>query len=503
MNLSKNTKAVALIAAVLVVSIIAALNLVPPNGRELAVKLRKNVVRITVTRNSGQDTGFGFVVGERDNKLYVATAKHVILGKDSPDMEIKKIEAQFFEEQGKRFRALHLDIEKQGIDLALLEVPKPFPGYEWEKDAFCFDYGENEEVWFVGRKNEWWVPSKQRIGSINKIDHAEASIRADISVSPGTSGAPLLTKNGIVGMIVEEDGNTMEAFAVQIDKIRQLVQGWNYPWNKREVRTTETTTTIRPTTSTTGATTTTVPPNSSITNSIGMKFVYIQPGSFMMGSPESEPKRDDDEKQHKVRLTKGFHMQTTEVTQGQWKAVMGSNPSYFEDCGNDCPVEQVSWNDVQKFIKKLNKKEKSDKYRLPTEAEWEYAARAGTSTAFSFDKCLSTDQANYDGKYPLKNCPKGEYRKKTLPVASFAPNAWALHDMHGNVWEWCQDWYGEDYPSGAVTDPGGPSTGSGRILRGGSWNYYARNCRAAARSRITPDYRGRNLGFRLVRLPGQ
>jgi len=502
MNLSKNiTKAVVLIAA-LVALIIAALNLIPPNGRELAVKLKKNVVRITVTQNSGQVTGFGFVVGERDNKLYVATAKHVILGKDSPDMEIKKIEAEFFEEQGKRFRALHLDIEKKGIDLALLEVPKPFPGYEWEKDVFCFDYGEDDEVWFVGRENEWWVPSRKLTGSINRIDSVDATIRTDIiSVRPGTSGAPLLTKNGIVGMIVE-DGNSMEAFAVQIDKIRQLVQGWNYPWNKREVRTTETTTTTRPT-STTRATTATVPPNSPITNSIGMKFVYIQPGSFMMGSPESEPKRDDDEKQHKVRLTKGFHMQTTEVTQGQWKAVMGSNPSGFKDCGNDCPVEQVSWNDVQKFIKKLNKKEKSDKYRLPTEAEWEYAARAGTSTAFSFGKCLSTDQANYDGRYPLKNCPKGEYRRKTLPVASFAPNAWGLHDMHGNVWEWCQDWYGEDYPSGAVTDPGGPSTGSVRVLRGGSWRNGAGYCRAAVRYRDTPDVRFRSIGFRLVRLPGQ
>ena len=246
-------------------------------------------------------------------------------------------------------------------------------------------------------------------------------------------------------------------------------------------------------------------PEKALTNSLGMKFVYIPPGEFMMGSPESEPGRDDNEKQHKVTLTKGFHMQTTEVTQGQWKAVMGSNPSDFKDCGNDCPVENVSWDDVREFIRKLNRKEGTDRYRLPTEAEWEYACRAGTTTPFSFGRCLSTDQANYNGRYPLENCPKGEYREKTLPVASFAPNAWGLHDMHGNVWEWCQDWYGEDYPSGAVTDPGGPSTGSVRVLRGGSWFNDAGSCRAAIRGRDTPDVRGRNLGFRLVlvRLPGQ
>ena len=205
-----------------------------------------------------------------------------------------------------------------------------------------------------------------------------------------------------------------------------------------------------------------------IKNDLGMEFVYIPPGSFSMGSPSSEPKRDGDEKQHRVTLTKSFYLQTTEVNQGQWEAVMGNNPSRFKDCGRNCPVERVSWNDIQEFIKKLNAREGANIYRLPTEAEWEYAARAGTTTPFSFGSCLSTDQANYNGNYPMPGCSKGRYREMTVPVASFSPNAWGLYDMHGNVWEWCQDWFG-DYPSGAVTDPAGAKSGSVRVLRGGSW----------------------------------
>ena len=178
-----------------------------------------------------------------------------------------------------------------------------------------------------------------------------------------------------------------------------------------------------------------------------------------MGSPPDEPGRFDSETQHRVTLTRDFFMGTTEVTQGQWKAVMGNNPSHFDECGDDCPVEKVSWDDVQEFIKKLSRMDGRE-YRLPTEAEWEYAARAGTTTPFTYGRCLSTDQANYDGNYPLSGCDKGEYRKRTIPVGSLdAPNAWGLHDMHGNVWEWCQDWYG-NYPSGSVTDPTGPSSGS-------------------------------------------
>jgi len=235
-------------------------------------------------------------------------------------------------------------------------------------------------------------------------------------------------------------------------------------------------------------------------DSINMKFVKIPAGSFMMGSPSDEPGRYDDETpQHSVTISKPFYMQTTEVTQGQWKAIMGSNPSYFSNCGDNCPVENVSWNDIQDFIKKLNQ-EGEDTYRLPTEAEWEYAARGGTTTLFSFGNCLSTDQANYYGELRLflSDCPKGEYRQKTVSAGSFSPNAWGLYNMHGNVREWCQDWYAENYPSGAVTDPTGPPSGSHRVLRGGGWLNANEDCRSAYRYANPPDVRHKSFGFRLV-----
>jgi len=238
-----------------------------------------------------------------------------------------------------------------------------------------------------------------------------------------------------------------------------------------------------------------------ISNDLGMEFVYIAPATFIMGSPSDEPNRDSDERPHHVTLTKGYYMQTTEVTQGQWKAVMGDNTSTFKKCGDNCPVEAVSWDTVQDFIQKLNQKEGGNKYRLPTEAEWEYACRAGTETPFVFGQCLSTDQANYNGKYPLPGCSEGEYRKRTLPVASLSPNAWGLYDMHGNVAEWCQDWLG-DYPSRNITDPTGPSSSEVRVFRGGGWSDSASSCRSADRSGNAPFlYRLEFVGFRLVRNP--
>jgi formylglycine-generating enzyme required for sulfatase activity len=236
-----------------------------------------------------------------------------------------------------------------------------------------------------------------------------------------------------------------------------------------------------------------------VSNSLGMEFVYIEPGTFMMGSSSGESERDDDEKQHRVTLTKGFYMQTTEVTQGQWKAVMGNNPSHFKNCGDDCPVEEVSWNDVQEFIRKLNQREGGNKYRLPTEAEWEYAARAGSTEAFA-NGGISELECGYDSNLDAMGWYCGNSNKKTHSVAQKQPNAWGLYDMHGNVYEWCQDWYG-DYPSGSVTDPTGPSGGSRRVKRGGCWNLYARYCRSAFRFRSAPDFRFCNLGFRLLRTP--
>jgi len=233
-----------------------------------------------------------------------------------------------------------------------------------------------------------------------------------------------------------------------------------------------------------------------LSNSLGMEFVRLPAGTFMMGSPASEAGHYK-ERQFQVTLSQAFYMQTTEVTQAQWQAVMGSNPSNFK--GPNRPVENVRWDDVQEYIRKLNARGEGE-YRLPTEAEWEYACRAGTSTPFGIGNGadLDSSQANFDGNWPYGKGKKDVYRKETTPVKSFAPNAWGLYDMHGNVWEWVQDRYG-DYPTGAVRDPKGPGHGAFRVYRGGSWDYDASFARCAFRRAYSPDYRNSSLGFRLVR----
>ena len=242
-------------------------------------------------------------------------------------------------------------------------------------------------------------------------------------------------------------------------------------------------------------------PLKKFTNTIGMEFVFIPPGDFIMGSPLSEYERRPDEVPHLVKFSKGYYIQTTEVTQGQWKKIMGKNPSHFDECGDNCPVETVSWDDIQEFIRKLNMYEGNKKYRLPTEAEWEYACRAGTSTPFSYGQCLSSEQANYNGDYPYKGCPTGgEDRNKTIPAASLLPNPWGIYDMHGNVWEWCQDWMGE-YPSQPVVDPVGPPSREKRIYRGGGQNDTAEYNRSAFRAQFKPHRRSGVLGFRLAMSP--
>ena len=182
--------------------------------------------------------------------------------------------------------------------------------------------------------------------------------------------------------------------------------------------------------------------------------------------------------------------------------IMGKNPSYFKNCGENCPVDNVSWYKVQEFIRRLNKKARAiglrGGYRLPTEAEWEYAARAGTKTPFSFGENINTSQVNYNGNEPYNGGLKGEYRVKTVEACSLQGNAWGFHEMHGNVWEWVSDVY-VNYPERSVTDPNVQSGGSRRVSRGGSWDDYAGYCRSAFRGRLKPNSSDNDLGFRLAR----
>jgi formylglycine-generating enzyme required for sulfatase activity len=219
---------------------------------------------------------------------------------------------------------------------------------------------------------------------------------------------------------------------------------------------------------------------------VNMTFCWCPAGTFKMGSPSSEEHRSSDEDQVDVTLTKGFWMAKTEVTQAQWRAVMGTSPSRFE--GDLLPVETVSWNDCQEFLKKLNAMvslSDGGQMQLPTEAQWEYACRAGET-----------------GPHPGGGLNEiawhdGNSENRTHQVGTKRPNAWGLHDMIGNVWEWCGDWYDEDLASG--TDPKGPSSGSYRVYRGGSWNFNAIYCRAAYRFNYDPGYSNYNFGFRVAR----
>jgi len=267
----------------------------------------------------------------------------------------------------------------------------------------------------------------------------------------------------------------------------------------------------------------------SIASRLDLFLVHIPAGSFYMGSPPEESGRKaafhkmvsnsivpySDEKLHKVIISRPFQMGATEVTQGLWKKVMHRNPSYFSQCGDRCPVEQVSWFEAIEFCNTLSRMENLDVcyqieenaivwnlncngYRLPTEAEWEYSARSGSIKTFHSGDCLSTSQANFDGNFPLEGCPKGKWEGNTVPVASYDPNPWGLYDMHGNVSEWVWDWVG-NYEKDMEMDPVGPHQGLWRGYRGGSWLDYDQQCRPAFRDGNDPVDRDDDLGFRIAR----
>lgn len=247
----------------------------------------------------------------------------------------------------------------------------------------------------------------------------------------------------------------------------------------------------------------------SLINSLGMKLVLIPTGEFLMGSPTGEEERDDNEHRHLVKISRAFYAGVTEVTQGQWVKVMGNNPSANSSCGRECPVELVTWHEAVKFCNKLSEREDlkqaywingtfvfrnqdANGYRLPTEAEWEYACRAGTTTRF-----YAGDTESDLGRAGWYN---GNSGRTIHPVGLKTPNAWGLYDMHGNVWEWNWDWYGKDYfLHSPLNNPAGPIGGLDRLHRGGGWNNGPKQSRSAFRWGVTPTGRTQFLGFRIVR----
>ncbi len=278
-----------------------------------------------------------------------------------------------------------------------------------------------------------------------------------------------------------------------------------------------------------------VPAGKAVVSSIGMRLVWIPKGTFTMGSPAGEKERNDDEgPQHEVEIARPFHLSETEVTQSQFKAVMGYNPSFFSKAGSgkagvkypvrpaggqfwmrgstdDYPVENVSWEDAMEFCVRLSSKDRKEgiigsdlRYRLPTEAEWEYACRGGAPSyqVFHFGNSLSSRQANVHGLYPYGGASKGPYLGRTTRVGSYQKNGFGLYDMHGNVWEWCYDRYGADYyKSSPRRDPTGPITGSTRVLRGGCWGDGPQYGRSADRRDGAQSDRYQNFGFRVALVP--
>jgi uncharacterized protein (TIGR02996 family) len=252
-----------------------------------------------------------------------------------------------------------------------------------------------------------------------------------------------------------------------------------------------------------------------VVNSIGMRLALIPAGSFLMGSPDAAG-GEGEAPDHKVEITRPFYLSVFPVTQAQWRAVMGSNPSRFCATGpgkrkvkgmttDDFPVEQVSWEDARSFLGALSalsaEQNEGRTYRLPTEAQWEYACRGGASAhqVFHYGNTLSSTQANFNGKYPHGDTARGPYLERTCTVGSYRPNAFGLYDMHGNVWEWCSDWYAEDYYARSPwRDPQGPQEGTLRVIRGGSWDHHGMLCRSAIRYKSWPTNRYRFVGFRVA-----
>jgi formylglycine-generating enzyme required for sulfatase activity len=253
-----------------------------------------------------------------------------------------------------------------------------------------------------------------------------------------------------------------------------------------------------------------------MTNSVGMKFVLVPAGKFTMGSPKTEAERGDDEAEHTVIITRPFYMSVHLVTQEDFAKVMGRNPSWFTASGSArqkvrgldtsrFPVDNVSWRTAEQFCERLTGLDRkagvAREYHLPTEAEWEYACRErGKSTApFHCGTALGSVQANFDGTFPYGGASKGPSLSRTTRVGCYPPNRLGLYDMHGNIWQWCKDYYARDYYSKSpVRDPRGPENGSTRVIRGGAWCQNGKECRAAYRGHESPSFADGTIGFRMV-----
>jgi len=525
-------------------------------GDKLAERFMNNVVQLTVTlSDGGEQDGFGFVVGERGNKLYVVTANHVVRFDDDPDVRTEKVLAQFRGKRGEFYPAKLLNLSDLRSDLGLLEIPKPFRGYQWERKHFWPHPRRNEKAWFIGRNREWYVPPVAGVVSNSPSRRNNRFETYLTTVQSGTSGSPLFTEKGIVGMIILD--SPPEVTVSDIETIRLVVEEeWGYPWDlqlyggqvvsesvrsdkRPDRRKEEPKKDVKPKMEPVHVAQ--AKPGEHSAGDVwkepvtGMEFVWVSGGTYQMGCGSwAGDCRDNEKPVHEVYVD-GFWMGKYEVTQGQWKHIMGNNPSYFRKGGN-YPVERVSWDDAEKFLVKLNaQKQGQYEFRLPTEAEWEYACRSGGKN----ERYCGGDDLNELGWYAENSESSG-----THPAGTKAPNGLGLFDMSGNVGEWCDDIYSSYGYSKHQRDnlgslnrpilPGrfpahsyllqmlsvqvfgailpGPKTGQKiqlktakliphMVHRGGGWSVGARRCRSAYRDVDSPGDRVFDLGFRLLRTP--
>ena len=478
-------------------------------GDRISKPYKRVVVQISTILEQSMESGFGFVVGKRNDKLYVVTAKHVVRS-STPDNRTKKVSVKFFQDQGKPIKADVLEVEpNDGADLALLRLPVP-DFFELPKHyQYCTGYERGETTWFIGREKTWFIPLDIEAGSIRSGQPGkEKIIKVSIrSVMPGTSGAPLITSNGIIGLITTDDGYDIDAVPVQL--IYEFVQQYNYPWD--------------------------VPQCAAVK---GPEMVNIQGGCFQMGSPSSEEGRyNDNEKQHRVCVY-DFALGKHEVTIGEFKKFINAtdyrteaarnieidgcwgwaydssenkgdyragrswrNPGFKQN--DQYPVVCVSWNDTMEYIDWLNGKTRQN-YRLPKEAEWEYAARGGRTSAYFWGNPVDAKACNYanvNDKNWAQGFPCDDGYIYTAPVGNYRSNEFGLHDMLGNVWEWTCSKYDKSYQGGEKQCLGKNNANNSvtLVVRGGSFGNLPRRLRSANRYRNLPWIRNVHLGFRLAR----
>ena len=436
--------------------------------------------------------GSGFAV---TSDGYVITASHVTEGSDAVRVIFK---------DGKSYDAKVVK-EERGLDLAILKIEAKTPAFLSVSSRTA---GLGDDIYTIGYPSPLLLGTNQKFtkGSISALTGLKNdSFRYQISVpiQPGNSGGAVVSEETgeVVGIVVSslkgkevvgfnpQNVNyamksgfirpIMDALEIQSEKVKAAVSK-----NERRQRVVDAACMI------VTAGESKLPKKDFTIQSLKMEMIWVKPGTFIMGSSDSEGLRVDNETQHKVALTKGYYLGKYEVTQAQWERVMGNNPSGYK--GAFRPVEQVSWDDVVEFCKKLTEMEKKVgrvpegmAYQLPTEAQWEYACRAGTTTAYSWGNFISSKNASYS-----RGLVDG-----TTPVGKYSANPWGFHDMHGNVYEWCADWHGT-YPSGSLTNPEGPASGLQRVIRGGSWLAGETNLRSAERIKALVA-RTDNYGFRV------